>query len=106
VATELVATLPYRWYTDPDVARREQERIFARTWQYWATSTTSSARTSTTAGSPTCSRSTTRSSARTRRLVESVHRGMRSGLVEHGRLLLESEQLILAFQRWLVDAVS
>ena len=41
-----------------------------------------------------------------RALVESVHRGMRSGLVVHGRLLLESEQLILAFQRWLVDAVS
>jgi choline monooxygenase len=35
-------------------------------------------------------------------LVESVHRGMRSGLVDHGRLLLESEQLIHAFQRWLV----
>jgi len=41
-----------------------------------------------------------------RALVESVHQGMRSGLVEYGRLLLESEQLILAFQRWLVDAVS
>jgi phenylpropionate dioxygenase-like ring-hydroxylating dioxygenase large terminal subunit len=35
-------------------------------------------------------------------LIESVHRGMRSGLVEHGRLLLESEQLIEAFQGWLL----
>src|SRR6266511_2365129 len=34
MATELGAMLPYRWYTDPDVVRREQERIFARTWQY------------------------------------------------------------------------
>jgi choline monooxygenase len=28
------ATLPYGWYTDEDVLRREQERIFARAWQY------------------------------------------------------------------------
>jgi len=34
-------------------------------------------------------------------LVEAVHRGMRSGLVEHGRLLLSSEALVHAFQRWL-----
>jgi choline monooxygenase len=27
-------TLPYRWYVDPDVLRREQERIFAGAWQY------------------------------------------------------------------------
>jgi choline monooxygenase len=27
-------TLPYGWYTDPDVLRREQERIFRSTWQY------------------------------------------------------------------------
>lgn len=27
-------TLPYAWYVDPDVERREQERIFRRTWQY------------------------------------------------------------------------
>jgi choline monooxygenase len=36
-------------------------------------------------------------------LVEGVHRGMRSRRLEHGRLLLESEQLIAAFQRWLLD---
>jgi phenylpropionate dioxygenase-like ring-hydroxylating dioxygenase large terminal subunit len=28
------ATLPYPWYSDADVLRREQERIFARSWQY------------------------------------------------------------------------
>ena len=27
-------TLPWSWYSDPDFARRESERIFARTWQY------------------------------------------------------------------------
>jgi phenylpropionate dioxygenase-like ring-hydroxylating dioxygenase large terminal subunit len=28
------ATLPWSWYTDPEVLRREQERIFRGTWQY------------------------------------------------------------------------
>ena len=28
------ATLPYRWYSDPELLRVEQERIFARSWQY------------------------------------------------------------------------
>jgi phenylpropionate dioxygenase-like ring-hydroxylating dioxygenase large terminal subunit len=27
-------TLPWSWYSDPDVLRREQERIFRCTWQY------------------------------------------------------------------------
>jgi phenylpropionate dioxygenase-like ring-hydroxylating dioxygenase large terminal subunit len=27
-------SLPWAWYADPDVLRREGERIFARTWQY------------------------------------------------------------------------
>jgi phenylpropionate dioxygenase-like ring-hydroxylating dioxygenase large terminal subunit len=27
-------TLPYGWYSDPDVLRREQERIFRSAWQY------------------------------------------------------------------------
>ncbi|MBW3592715.1 MAG: Rieske (2Fe-2S) protein, partial [Actinobacteria bacterium] len=27
-------TLPASWYSDPDVLRREQERIFRRSWQY------------------------------------------------------------------------
>ncbi len=27
-------TLPWSWYSDPDVLRREQERIFRRSWQY------------------------------------------------------------------------
>jgi choline monooxygenase len=29
-------TLPYAWYSDPAVLRVEQERIFARSWQYAA----------------------------------------------------------------------
>jgi choline monooxygenase len=41
-------------------------------------------------------------------LVESVHRGLRSGMIEHGRLLLGSEHLLQHFQRLvhgaLVDA--
>ena len=36
-------------------------------------------------------------------LVESVHRGMASGMVEHGRLLAGAEPLLAAFQRWLAD---
>jgi choline monooxygenase len=36
-------------------------------------------------------------------LVESVHRGMGSGLVERGRLLPQSEQLIAAFQAWVAE---
>ena len=27
-------TLPWAWYADPDILRREGERIFARAWQY------------------------------------------------------------------------
>ncbi len=27
-------TLPYGWYTDPEILRREQERIFGTAWQY------------------------------------------------------------------------
>ncbi len=33
-----------------------------------------------------------------RELVESVQRGLGSGLIDHGRLLLDSESLIGAFQ--------
>ena len=33
-------------------------------------------------------------------LVESVHRGMASGLLDHGRLLLASEPLLASFQSW------
>jgi phenylpropionate dioxygenase-like ring-hydroxylating dioxygenase large terminal subunit len=29
-----VQSLPWSWYSDPDVLRREQERIFRHTWQY------------------------------------------------------------------------
>jgi phenylpropionate dioxygenase-like ring-hydroxylating dioxygenase large terminal subunit len=38
--------------------------------------------------------------AEDRVLVESVQRGMSSGVFEHGRLLLPSEELIGAFQSW------
>src|SRR5688572_25893431 len=27
-------SLPWSWYSDPEVLRREQERIFRRSWQY------------------------------------------------------------------------
>jgi len=30
----LIETLPYRWYSDPERLRLEQERVFARSWQY------------------------------------------------------------------------
>jgi phenylpropionate dioxygenase-like ring-hydroxylating dioxygenase large terminal subunit len=30
------ATLPWSWYADADVLRREQESIFRRFWQYAA----------------------------------------------------------------------
>jgi phenylpropionate dioxygenase-like ring-hydroxylating dioxygenase large terminal subunit len=36
VAVTLPTTLPYAWYADPSVLRLEQERIFARSWQYAA----------------------------------------------------------------------
>jgi phenylpropionate dioxygenase-like ring-hydroxylating dioxygenase large terminal subunit len=32
--SESAATLPFAWYSDPDILRREQERIFRRSWQY------------------------------------------------------------------------
>ena len=40
--------------------------------------------------------------AEDRVLVESVQRGMASGVFDHGRLLLPSEELIAEFQRWVV----
>lgn len=41
-----------------------------------------------------------------RELVESVQRGMRSGLLEHGRLLPESERLIVHFEALVREACS
>ena len=38
-------------------------------------------------------------------LVESVHRGLRSGAIDHGRLLLGSEKLIQHFQLLVLDAL-
>ena len=34
VSTVETKTLPWSWYADPEVLRREQEHIFRRTWQY------------------------------------------------------------------------
>ena len=39
-------------------------------------------------------------------LVESVHRGMASGMLEGGRLLLASEPLLAAFQGWVADRLA
>jgi choline monooxygenase len=39
-------------------------------------------------------------------LVESVQRGVRSGLVEGGRLLPQSERLIAGFQRRVAEALT
>ena len=39
-------------------------------------------------------------------LVESVHRGMASGVLDHGRLLLASEPLLAAFQEWVADRLA
>ena len=39
-------------------------------------------------------------------LVESVHAGLESGMVEHGRLLPTSEHLIQHFQRLVLDSLS
>src|SRR5580765_615222 len=36
-------------------------------------------------------------------LVESVQRGMAAGVVEHGRLLLDAEPLLAAFQDWVAE---
>jgi phenylpropionate dioxygenase-like ring-hydroxylating dioxygenase large terminal subunit len=36
-------------------------------------------------------------------LVESVHRGVTSGVLEQGRLLLDAEPLLAAFQRWIAE---
>jgi phenylpropionate dioxygenase-like ring-hydroxylating dioxygenase large terminal subunit len=44
--------------------------------------------------------------AEDRVLVESVQSGMRSGVFEHGRLLLPSEELIGEFQRWVAGQLS
>jgi carnitine monooxygenase subunit len=39
-------------------------------------------------------------------LVESVQRGMDAGMLPHGRLLLDAEPLIAAFQSWVTDQVT
>jgi phenylpropionate dioxygenase-like ring-hydroxylating dioxygenase large terminal subunit len=44
--------------------------------------------------------------AEDRELVESVQRGLRSGALEHGRLMLPSEELIGDFQRWVAAGLA
>jgi choline monooxygenase len=44
--------------------------------------------------------------AEDRVLVESVQRGMASGVFDHGRLLLPSEELIAEFQRWVAAGLT
>jgi phenylpropionate dioxygenase-like ring-hydroxylating dioxygenase large terminal subunit len=39
-------------------------------------------------------------------LVESVHRGMASGVLERGRLLLNAEPLLAAFQTWVAERLA
>ncbi len=39
-------------------------------------------------------------------LVESVQRGIASGLLDHGRLLLAAEPLLAAFQRWVAGRLA
>jgi choline monooxygenase len=41
-----------------------------------------------------------------RSLVEGVQRGVRSGILEEGRLLSESEQLVVHFQRLCAEALA
>jgi choline monooxygenase len=43
--------------------------------------------------------------AEDRVLVESVQRGMAAGVLEHGELLLPSEDLIAAFQQWVAEGL-
>jgi phenylpropionate dioxygenase-like ring-hydroxylating dioxygenase large terminal subunit len=43
--------------------------------------------------------------AEDRVLVESVQRGMAAGMLEHGELLLPSEELIAVFQRWVSEGL-
>jgi choline monooxygenase len=43
--------------------------------------------------------------AEDRVLVESVQRGMAAGVIEHGELLLPSEELIAVFQQWVSDGL-
>jgi choline monooxygenase len=44
--------------------------------------------------------------AEDRVLVESVQRGMAAGVLEHGELLLPSEELIAVFQQWVSDGLA
>jgi phenylpropionate dioxygenase-like ring-hydroxylating dioxygenase large terminal subunit len=41
-----------------------------------------------------------------RALVASVHRGMAAGVLEHGRLLLNAEPLLAAFQGWVAERLA
>ena len=70
-----------------------------------ATSTTSSPRTPTRPGSREFFAFDDQVGREDTALVESVQRGVSSGALEHGRLLLNAEPLLAAFQSWVADAV-
>ena len=71
-----------------------------------ATWTTSSPRTSTRTGWREFFAFDDQVGRRTRALVESVQRGMASGMLEHGRLLLDAEPLLAAFQGWVRERLA
>ena len=61
-------------------------------------------RTSTRTGGGSSSRSTTRSGARTARSSSRCSAACPPGMLDHGRLLLDAEPLLAAFQGWVRDA--
>jgi phenylpropionate dioxygenase-like ring-hydroxylating dioxygenase large terminal subunit len=71
-------TLPYSWYTDEELLSHERSLIFARSWRY--------------AG----------------RAAQVAQPGsyLRHRLVDHGRLLLNAEPLLAAFQGWVAERLA
>ena len=80
------ATLPWSWYSDPQTLPLEQERIFRRGWQYVAFDD--------------------QVGREDRQLVESVQRGVGSGLLDRGKLKPQSEKLLAHFQELVREALA
>jgi hypothetical protein len=87
-------TLPWSWYSDPELLRREQERIFHGAWQY-----AGPAEQVASPGEFTCRFGGAP-------VIESVQAGVRSGLLDEGRLMPESERLIAHFQGLVWEALA